>query len=229
MLSAFIYWGLLLGPTPKLLVASSSQFRPTSDYQAVVTQHLNKLRNSTKMTFDSASIVIALEKTFPEVDSATVELPFIGRQPVVRLGMFGPALNLEAAGKSYIISTEGVVVGEAGQLLPIKNLPRVIDKSGSNISPGQQFLSPQQVNFIKVLVAQSKYAKVTIGSFVLPSSAQEIDMKLAGVNYFVKFFTGGDPVEQAGSLFATLRHIKAKHITPSLYIDVRVTGKVFYR
>lgn len=227
-LFAYVYWGLLLSPTAKLSVTKGNQYRPTSDYQTAITQHLNKLRNSTKVTFDSASIASTIKAAFPEIDSAIVELPFIGRQPVVRLSVFAPVLYLETSGKTYVISSNGAVVGEASRLLPFKNLPIVVDQSGADIVSRQQVLSPQQVSFIGVLVAQAEYAKVSIDSFILPSSTQEIYMKLTGAGYYVKFYTGGDPAEQAGRLFATLRHIKTKHITPTRYIDVGVAGKVYY-
>ena len=230
VVGAAIYWGILVDPSPKVLVAKGDQYRPSSSYLQVVNSQVSKLKDSTKVTFDSDAITSALTKAFPEVASASVELPFIGRQPVVRVNIVAPALNLtDSSSQSYVVSATGQVVGQASQLLPLKDLPLINDQSGEPVTVGDQLLSVDQVSFIKVLIAQSQYAHVLISGFVLPSTPQELDVQFTGKAYYAKFYMGGDPVGQAGSLFALLHYMQAHHITPAKYVDVRVSGKVFYK
>ncbi len=227
LLVAIIYWGLLCQPTPKLLVAQGTQYRPTSDYAAVMDNHVSKLRDNTKFTFDTTAITSALTSSFPEIDSATVELPIIGRQPVVRLVVAAPALRLsDNQGATYVVASNGRAISTNTN---INNLPIVIDLSGIAVTAGSQVFSPQQVSFTKVIAAQCSHASLSIDHFVLPASPNELDMYLKGSKYLAKFSLSGDPVEQVGSFLATRHYYKHHHIAPAQYVDVRVTGKVFYK
>lgn len=230
LIGVIIYWGLMVDPRPKVNVAGKDMYRPDSEYAKVVNSSINRLRDSTKFTFDSNRINANIKSTFPEVESSTVELPFIGRQPVVRVNISAPTLQvINSRGESYIISATGKVVGPAKELSQIKNLLVLKDQSGLPISVGQQILGENQVDFIKVISGQSSKASVRISFMALTSTPQEVDMYLNGKDYFVKFLMSGDPLGQVGTMLATLKYLKSHHITPTQYIDVRVSGKVFYK
>ena len=63
----------------------------------------------------------------------------------------------------------------------------------------------------------------------LPPAASELDVKIAGKPYFVKFnLQADDARRQAGTFLATQAQLQRKGITPAQYIDVRVEGRAYY-
>jgi hypothetical protein len=68
-----------------------------------------------------------------------------------------------------------------------------------------------------------------IESLTLPSGLSELDVRIKGQGYYVKFNLLGDGREEAGAYLALKSHLDAGHITPRQYIDVRVEGKGYYK
>jgi hypothetical protein len=77
-------------------------------------------------------------------------------------------------------------------------------------------------------LAQTRRAGVPIKSLTFPPLAQELDLATEDQPYFVKFYLGGDPLVQAGTFLAA-RHQFSSGVKPSVYLDVRVPGKIFYK
>jgi len=90
-------------------------------------------------------------------------------------------------------------------------------------------VSASSAKFINTVIAQSKRANVPIVSFVLPNTAQEVDLRTSDKPYYVKFYLGGDALIQTGQFLAARHQFDATNSQPSEYLDVRVAGKIFYR
>lgn len=226
--SAVIYWGLTLNSSAKLVIGGG-QYRAAADYQRVVDSYISSVFDRTKLTFDSDSIVNALKHDFPEVDSATVELPIVGRSPVVRLDVSSPAAVLETDSDKFVMSSAGLIIDKTTNLLPIKGLPIVRNESGVNLGSGSVILSGLQVDFIRAISAQARRANINIDYFTLPTTARELDMHVKKQGYRVKLDLSRDPLEQMGSYIAASKYLNSRHISISQYIDVRVAGKIYYR
>jgi flagellar basal body rod protein FlgF len=92
-------------------------------------------------------------------------------------------------------------------------------------------LSEGSVEFISDVLVQLKTAGINYSRLVLPASSQELDVFIQGQPYFVKF-NMHDPStarEQAGEFLATMHYLQGKSITPASYIDVRLSGRVYYK
>jgi hypothetical protein len=64
----------------------------------------------------------------------------------------------------------------------------------------------------------------------LPPATSELDVRVAGQPYFIKFnLQSGDARQQAGTFLATQSHLQSQNIVPSTYIDVRVDGRSYYK
>ncbi|MGH7156635.1 MAG: hypothetical protein ACREGG_00760, partial [Candidatus Saccharimonadales bacterium] len=85
------------------------------------------------------------------------------------------------------------------------------------------------VGFINTVIAECKHSKVPISSLVLPTTPQELDLHTADQPYYVKFYLGGDVLNEAGQFLAARNHFAQTKQSPSQYLDVRVQGKIFYK
>ncbi len=223
-----LVYSLIVKPTPKIL-ASSTAYHPVKIYQAAAAKQLQNFKNRNKVTLDENAISSALRKQFPEIASLKIELPLFSQVPNVHLNIAAPSLILESGGALYLVDAEGVSVAKAAQWPALGNLPHVIDQTGFSLKAGQPVLSASAVGFIKALASQCQRAGVPISSLSLPPLAQELDLRTADSGYFVKFYLGGEVLQQSGQFLATRHGFNTSHIQPAEYLDVRVPGKIFYK
>jgi hypothetical protein len=226
LLSALIY-SLLLKPQPKVVINDSS-YHSSATYKSQISSLFGSLKNRNKISFDENSVVQAIQKEFPEVQSARVELPFFSQQPTVWLNISKPAFKLVSNG-SYIIDSQGLAVAQASQLPRLNKLVALNDQSGFPAGVGKQILSSQAAGFINTVIAQCGRAKVPIASLSLPPLAQELDLRTTDAPYFVKFYLGGDGLTQTGQFLASRQKFAQTKQPPAEYLDVRVSGKIFYK
>lgn len=223
-----LVYSLIVKPSPRILVSDTS-YRSVSAYQDAAANELRALKNRNKATLDEASIEANLIKKYPEITTVSVELPLLGQTPTVRLDISEPTFFLTSNGQTYIVDSQGRAAGLAIDLPQVKNLPTVADQSGFSTKSGKQVLSMGQVNFIKVLIAQTTRSKVPVQSLTLPALPAELDLRTPDRPYFVKFFLGGDALQQTGQYLAARHNFDQSGSQPGQYLDVRVTGKIFYK
>jgi hypothetical protein len=228
LLVAGLGYSLLLNSHPKVIVDDQS-FRPLSDYITATDRQLSSVRNRNKITFDEQAVVSALQGKFPEISSARIERPFFSEQAVVRLTISKPSFQLNSANIGYIVSSSGVVVAKSTTLPNIKKLMIVDDQSGFNIRIGQPALSANATAFINTIIAECRHYKIPIASLILPATPEELDLRTTDQPYFVKFYLGGDVLDETGQFLAARAQFIKTSKTPSQYLDVRVPGKIFYK
>lgn len=233
-LIAGLIYGLALQSNPKVILNSEAYHSPR-EYHQVAQTSLKNFKNRNKLTFDATSLTQALKEKFPEISQVGVELPLFGRAPTIRIEVDKPSLALKpsaensASSPSLIVDAKGTVVGSISSFSSIGDLTLINDESGVGASVGQSILSQSEVNFILVVVAQAKRARVPIQSLTLPKLAQQLDLRTTDRTYFVKFYLGGDALTQSGQFLAARQHFDKTNRQPSAYLDVRVNGKVFYK
>jgi hypothetical protein len=223
---------------PRLVIINDTavyRLHPDSTYQANVSQSLRRSwSNSNKVTINTASIAKTLRADYPEVADASVTLPIIGQRPTVYVQLTKPSLLIVATdGSASVLDDTGRVLAPAAQVTNLDSfsLPTVTDESGLSITPGKLALSQGSVKYITEMLYQLKAAHISYSRIVLPPASQELDLYTQGQSYFVKF-NMHDPSsarEQAGEYLATARYLSGKGITPSSYIDVRLSGRAYYK
>jgi hypothetical protein len=219
---------LLLEPRAKV-VASDLSYQKLVSYQNTAGFYQESFSNRNKVTFNGKSIEEGLKKTYPEINTVSIELPIFGSKPIISLDIAAPSFFLQTGGNIYLADSNGRVVALKSQYPNIKNLPLIIDESGYGVKPGSLVLGKPNVDFINQLIAETKNHRVPIKSITLPAAAEEIDLRTTDKPYFAKFYMGGDPNIQIGQLLAARANFARKNIQPSSYLDVRVSGKVFYQ
>lgn len=231
-----ILYCLGLSTNAKVVVAGDSPqsdiLRNREDYQAGAQQILGRsLLNQTKFTVNSGDFEKAFKEEFPEVADVSLSLPLISRRPVVTISTAEPQLILTAQSQPYVLDRRGTVVMPAKDLSSSirDKLPVVNDQSGLSVAVGKTVLPAEHIIFITSVISQLTAKQVTIESITLPATANEVDIKIKGQPYFVKFNVETSAREAAGSYLATKQYLESTKATPAQYIDVRIPGRAYYQ
>ncbi len=191
------------------------------------------IANASKMTIDTAKVAKDIQKQFPELGLTSVVLPVIGRQPVVHIQTARPVLVLasSAAGGVFLVDEQGRAIMEAAKASDAvkQKLPVVQDQSGLSVAVGDGVLPKSNIDFITEVVGQLSAKDIKVVSMVLPAGTSELNIRVEGVPYSVRFNLRGDARAEAGAFLAVKQHLEREKKTPSSYIDVRVPNKAYYR
>ncbi len=221
-------------PTIKLLDRGQIGYLHTQEQYQQATQRLfsSSFVNSNKITIDTVEISDKLMQQFPELADVNIKIPFIGRNPIVYFSPNNVLVSLSTQnGKSYAIDSNGQVVGNivSTSFVPL-HLIDIQDLSSAPIHIGQPILSSDTVAYIQTILFQVEQHQLAISKLVLPAGVSELDMYIAGQSYFVKFNLNDTmPLQEVGTFLAVQHYLQGKSITPSLYIDVRVDGRAYYK
>lgn len=223
---------LLLGTNPKIIVlgrtaATSTYIRSPDTYAAAAHKLLaSSITNRTKLTADTGGVSRALRHEFPELQTVSLALPLIGNRPIVYVQAAPPSLVIQTEHGNFAINSTGVVLAQL-QALP-GGVPTVVDQSNDNPHAGKQFLPSSTVRFVQTLQFQLAAAKLPVSAYVLPAaSPYELDLRLDGKPYLVKFNLQADVLTQSGAVVATIGQLGSAG--PSTYLDVRTPGRVYYK
>lgn len=227
---------MTLSSNAKILPLTSSDttfLHNTSVYQAAADKLLAaSALNHNKLTINTAKISQQLLNMFPELASANITLPLLAHRPIIYVAASQPALILNTNGGSYILGANGKALLSmdnlpAGDRI---NVPTVTDQSGLDIQLNKPALTPANVEFILTVAGQLNAKHLDISALTLPAQTSELDVRIAGQLYFVKFnLAETDARQQVGTFLAVLANLQGKGVTPSQYIDVRVDGRAYYK
>lgn len=210
----------------------NTTLRDPAVYQEAATKFVNgSIVNHSKLLFDSQGLTEHIKQEFPEIAAATVTLPVMGRRPVVSVQTTKPGFILVSDQNAYVVGTNGVALLNVrdGQNVSNLGLRTVNDESGVVIEPGKAALPQEQALFISTVVEQLEKQGLQVESLTIPSSPYDLNVKLVGASYYVKFNILEDPKQQAGSFIALKKKLDSDKVIPKEYIDVRVGERVFYR
>ncbi len=225
-----------LTATPKIQAISNQGARTiarnTNTYQDEAGAILGRsLMNRSKLLIDTAKVEHELRQAFPELGDVTVIIPLVSRRPIIEVQPAKAVLILTSSSGAYVVDQDGRAVIEARDVdSSVRDpLPVVQDESDISIARGKGVLSADTVTFIKEFTGQLTQKRVAIQSIILPVSAHELHIRLAGQPYTVKLDLKGAGRQQAGTLLAVKEKLEAEGVTPGVYIDVRVPEKAFYK
>lgn len=191
----------------------------------------NSLLSRTKFTIDTQGFEQEFKQQFPEVADVAITLPIVGRRPIVNISTAQPTLLLASQGQTYVLDRRGMVLMKAENLSTQvrEKLPIVQDQSAASVEVGKVALPGEDVAFIIEVIEQLRAKGLAVESVTLPARAHQIDMRIAGLPYTVKFSVDTEAREAAGTFLATKARLERDKITPAEYIDVRVEGRSYYK
>lgn len=227
---------LVVSPDPKIVPVSSEGavfLKDQSVYGAEASKLLSGFWNRNKITIDTNSIIKQMKQKFPELTDVSVVLPLVGHRPVVYIQPTkADIIYKSVTGEGYVMDENGRILAKVDDSVNLEDqtTTTVIDKSGIVVKLGQQALSSADVSFIDNVSYQLSKSGFTVDHFVLPAGTRELDGYLGGIKYFVKFnLEDGDGRQQAGSFIALAKQLQKQGITPAEYVDVRVSGRAYYK
>jgi hypothetical protein len=231
--------GLFIARDPALVVHEMADgrqllLRPRETYQEAARDVLaSSLANTNKITVDTGKVAHELQEQFPELGHVSVVLPIIGRQPVIHIQTARPALLLASgqAGGVFLLDESGRAIMDAAKVAATvkEKLPVVQDQSGLRVTIGGSALPSNNIDFITEVIGQLAAKKIRISSMVLPLGASELDIRIEGASYMIKFNLRGNAREETGAFLAVKQQLERESKVPSSYIDVRVDNKAYYR
>lgn len=205
----------------------------TADYQQTAAQTLrSSIFNHNKLTVDTSAVSHELLTKYPEIRTATVAIPLIGSRPVVYIQPYQPAFVLSTvSNQAFLIDETGRALAPTSQIANMGELsvPTLEDQSGLPVTRGQQALPEGTVQFTQQVTRILDAAKVHYQSLTLPAGTSELDVRISGVPYYVKFNLQGDARQQAGTFLAAKQRLEQDKTTPAQYIDVRVPERAYYK
>lgn len=233
----YVALNLPVSGNPKIVPAKDARggifLRPAAAYHESAQRLLgSSLLNTNKVTINTDRLERQLEAEFPELADVTVSLPLVGTRPVVYLEPASPTIILATASvEVFVLDESGRALITAAQVpgLGKLSLPVVKDDSGLPVKLGQTVLPSSNIAFITEVVAQLKAKQLTIEGLTLPAGLSELDVKVKGTPYIVKFNLMGNAREETGAYLATKQYLEQQRKTPSTYIDVRVPDRAYYR
>lgn len=229
-----LLFGLWLKPDPQVTIISQEGTirRDEATYRAGVKQIWTKrLLNQSKLTMQADKLSKEIELLYPEIDSASIELPLLGRISNIVITPGRPILLLVTQGGAFYVAEDGRTMARSDQVqaYSLGSIPTVRDDSGIVPEAGRPALPFKQVQTVITILELCNQAKIELESVVLPPVPNEVALVVKGTKYNVKLSLSEDPRQGIGALIAIREKFAEENITPSVYVDLRVPDKAFYK
>jgi hypothetical protein len=157
------------------------------------------------------------------VDSAT--MGGVG-ETIFSLKMREPVAGWQLGVRQFYVDAKGVAFEKNYFESPSV---QIVDESGAALSQGTLIASNQFLGFVGRVVALSKTRDYTVTEAILPAgTTRQLNIKLEGVVPFIKFSIDRPAGEQVEDMARALTYLASRNAVPG-YIDVRVSGKAFYK
>ena len=173
-----------------------------------------------------------MAEEYPEFSSIEVKTSLFRQKPVVKIRFAQPKLLLTTGSNNSIISEEGVVLADITKNkseLDTTKLTLVQDKTGVEIEVGKVALTSEQVKYIQEIIYQTNQKKLRIESLILVPGGGELNVRYAGIKYYVKYNLYEDARKSSGTFLATKTNLESKGITPTEYVDVRIPERAYVK
>lgn len=220
-------------PSVSTLEDQASPYRSTDAYADAAAEIMNgSLGNKTKFSINTTEVEQKLMERFPELRAAALRLPVIGRRANLVIDIKSPVLLLNTSSRNYVLDNSGTVISEVHTLSEEsrQKLLAVKDQGNLPVEIGKQAVTTDTVAFIQAVVAQLKAKQIEVTQLSLPpNNANQLDIRMNGMPYYLKTDVAGDARLQIGSFLAVKEKLERDRVAPAEYIDVRVEEKVFYK
>lgn len=201
----------------------------TTLYQRITQEYLNRYPlERFRFSLDTTKLTEYIQTTYPEVDRVlpnvsygdalgAAELTITVRKPVVVWRTTSSQLYVDASGNAF------------ERNFFASPLVEVIDKSGVQAHGNQVLVSNRFLSFIGTLVGKMRQQGYEVTQVTLPlNSLRQVEVSLAGIAYPIKFSVDRPVGEQVEDADRSVRYLKSNGSSLE-YIDVRVSGKAFYK
>jgi cell division septal protein FtsQ len=177
------------------------------------------------LTFDGGEFTRQLQEKVPALRTATVKRKWPNIIEI-KGTLKQPSLAWSTGNQMYILDKDGTVItSTAGEGLTV---PLVYDGSNLPVQIGQRAASAHFIEFVNAVVP----AMANNGLTVTRLDIKDTTLDLAATTnkgYRILFDTGRGAGEEIQDLESVLKLLNAQKRTPAEYIDLRISGKAYYK
>lgn len=196
-------------------------------YEKAIQEYLDiNPMNRFHFALDQSALSAYVSSKLPEV--ASVEQKNSVGPGVTRFAitMRKPVAGWRIENKQYYVDSMGISFEQnyfsAPEVL-------IVDNSGASLEKGTAIASKRFLSFVGRVVALSKASGYTVNQATLPiDTTRQLEIKLKEVDYIVKLSIDRPAGEQVEDMARSIKYLAVQGKALS-YIDVRVSGKAFYK
>jgi hypothetical protein len=168
------------------------------------------------------------------VSSKLPEVSTVTQGSMVGIGdtSFAVTMRTPVAGwqinqKQYYVDSNGIPFDQNYFQSPTV---QIVDNSGISYKLGTTAIASNRfLSFVGQVVSLAKASGYTVTQASLPpDTTRELEIRLKGAGYYIKLSIDRPAGEQIEDMVSAIRYFSGHGRTP-VYIDVRVSGKAFYR
>jgi len=217
---------------PSVIISDTSITKsiPKSNYEDIIQDYLNENPFSRFLfILDDVKLTNYASDVAPEVSSIEYKdmKSFGNNNFIVKLRQ--PVAGWKINSKQYYVDKDGVQF----EVNYFENpTVQIIDKSGASetmSNSGMAIASKRFLSFVGQVVSVAKKYNYTVVKAILPEdTTRQLEIGIKENGFIVKLSLDRPVNDQIGDMDRAIKYFTKKRIKPS-YIDVRVSGKVFYQ
>jgi hypothetical protein len=167
-----------------------------------------------------------IQTAIPEVKSVEVEgAAGFGTSSFI-LTMREPIAGWSIRGQQQYVDNTGTAFSR--NYFPAPKV-QIIDNSGVEVNAGQAIASNRFLGFVGRVVGVAKTKGYVTQQVIIPAgTSRQIELRITGIAYPIKFSVDREAGEQVEDMTHGISWLTSHSVTP-VYLDVRVSGKAFYR
>ena len=230
-LSAILLWILIgnITATVSVNLSNVTISKPVNLtlYENTIDNYLDtNILGRLKFLLNESALSAYISNKLPEVSS-------IKQQDTIGLGKTSFSITLRVPVATWKIKDKQYFVDSNG--VPFEknyfssSLVNVVDNSGASPQTGVAIISNRFLGFVGRVVSTAKANGYTVTQAILPiDTTRELDVYLKGINTLVKLSVDRPAGEQIQDMDRAIKYFSSHNLAPG-YIDVRVSGRAFYK
>lgn len=225
----FVVYGATTQYTAKPVIQASPDASISLDdsYKNTIDKYLDSHINERLRLFTNMSRLTShVQSAHPEVKSVEQGKAVGYGESLYTVVFREPIASWNVDGQRLYVDDEGVPF-DKNHFAPPEL--RITDDSGLSTLSGQTVMSNRFMSFIGQVISLSKKQGYTVTGIVIPEGmTRQVDVSLKGVKYPFKFSSDRPAGEGVEDMIRALEWMRSKRLSPE-YVDVRVSGRAFYR
>lgn len=212
---------------PVVRITGDASIKPDDVYEKVIQDYLGaQPAERLRFLLNEENLTDYLQRKAPEVQTVDVEGASGFGTSTFALTMRAPIAGWNVGGKQRYVDASGVAFTRNYFAAPAV---QIIDKSGIQVAPGQAIASNRFLGFVGQVVGLARAQSYTVTQVIIPeATTRQVELRLRDIEYPIKFSVDRPAGEQVEDMTRAIQWMIARSIKPE-YVDVRVSGKAYYR
>lgn len=199
----------------------------TQRYEQAITAYLNTHPiERFRFALDNAELTTHLRQTVPEVGLVQQEGFSKLGATTFSLTMRQPIASWVIGGKQYFVDSNGIPFAKNYYESP---LVAVVDQSGVQQAAGTAVASSRFLAFVGKVVAEAQKHGLVVQQAIIPAgTTRQLEVKIEGRAYPIKLSLDRGAAVQIEDTKRAVDYFEKRGSVPQ-YIDVRVSGRAYYK